>query len=1476
MQGGGETCGPPWGLLLVFLIILLMSGLSGRRGVAAVWVLGVAFVCAIMVLQSAYPPGPTGSGFSNNTTTQSQQSHGARVGSSPSATSGKVPSGLVSWAETSLSMCKEDHPSIVFPLRVSELDENLACSQSVIGPMPNVHIPGGNNSSYSGSLPPQFGLYNMQLADDPADGYMVLLGATGSGPLNGTQTWTFRDGNWSHLSLNNSPESCMGSVMSYDSFDGYVLYFAGGNFGSGADCTSAGQTWSFHAGAWTQLHPSSSPPVRLSAGLTNDSADGYMVLFGGACNEGVHFTVCNDTWKFLAGTWTNITLPGAPAARAGAGMTYDAADGYVLMFGGTAWPVNMNAPLTVTDTWKFHNGTWTQILIGGILCGGPTQPGCGSNAPPGPFNDGLTYDASDGYALYTCAEENTSYKTQDGYWKYHAGVWTDLNNWSAGQINWVPTNRIAEGLSYDWGDGYAVLFGGIATNWDILNDTWTFHAGYWTNSTALTASADASPTSGSSPLTVSFTGSASGGTGPYAYSWSFGDGSAASATQNPTHAYTDQGDYTAVLTASDQRGHTATYDLLITVSAKPTLELLASASPVCGESPLNVSFSDAPSGGTAPYSYFWNFSDGSYAYTQNATHLFSSNGNYTVTTVVTDSLSSSVTRYLTIFVSSAGCTNPVISQFTATPSSVSLGNSSTLAVTAAGGSTPYTYAYYYLPPGCASANAAKLTCTPTATGIYWVEVNVTDSASHSFVATTELSVTSSVGPVITSIVAYPNPVEVNTSTTFNVTAEYGAVPYSYSYSGLPPGCATADTHELSCTPTATGAFAVTAVVTDANGSSTAGEVDLDVIFSEQAPSVSSFLISPTAGVVGQTFYFNATAAGGVQPYSWSMQGEPSGVGQSSSYGDHYTGSFTATSTGVYNITVTVTGANDKEGSAWSTITVTSGLQFSALIAFDTPSSGPAPLTVEMTGTAHGGVQPYTFLWTFGDGTSGTGSVAIHTYSQAPTGCPSGASCTYDVTLVVSDSENMSTATSVYVTITPQNTTGLHASVVFDSPSRGYAPLTVTVSGNASGGTAPYTYMWEFGDGNAASGPFVSHTYPGNCSASLDCDYVLALTVYDSTGASAYDATEVVVWSNATSTFSTAITVSPSTGPVGQMVHFGATASGGANPYSFYWYFGDGSLGTNASVAHTYSAAGTYTVVLLTTDATGVEAEASAVVVEYPAPPSNESGTLELSVSAGPATGLAPLTVAFNGSAKGGTAPYDYSWSFGDGGTAAGQTADHVYSTPGVYVSTLIVSDAAGDQASTGVFIAVNPSGDVNAENGLAVSVTADSMHGSVPFTTTFYPAVHGGFAPYSLVWAFGDGTSLTTYSLGPVTHTYSKPGSFYPVLTVTDAEGAQVNWSTGPSGIDHPVVVSTTSSGPLVPVWLIAVAIAVGAVLVITALVARRRKLSAIPEETQSGTASEIVATPRPPGPPPETPIPPKPPELTGKPAEPDILRDLY
>jgi PKD repeat protein len=70
-------------------------------------------------------------------------------------------------------------------------------------------------------------------------------------------------------------------------------------------------------------------------------------------------------------------------------------------------------------------------------------------------------------------------------------------------------------------------------------------------------------------LNVAFTGTATGGTPPYGYSWNFGDGSAASTLQNPSHTYSSAATYTATLTVADSSSPVKTATSSVTITASP-------------------------------------------------------------------------------------------------------------------------------------------------------------------------------------------------------------------------------------------------------------------------------------------------------------------------------------------------------------------------------------------------------------------------------------------------------------------------------------------------------------------------------------------------------------------------------------------------------------------------------------------------------------------------------------------------------------------------------------------------------------------------------------------------------------------------------------------------------------------------------------------------------------------------------------------
>ncbi len=78
------------------------------------------------------------------------------------------------------------------------------------------------------------------------------------------------------------------------------------------------------------------------------------------------------------------------------------------------------------------------------------------------------------------------------------------------------------------------------------------------------------------------------------------------------------------------------------------LSISASVSKTSGSTPLTVSFTGSAAGGTSPYTYFWDFGDGSTSSSQNPSHTYSTAGTYSVSLTVTDSTNDKSSSSLTV------------------------------------------------------------------------------------------------------------------------------------------------------------------------------------------------------------------------------------------------------------------------------------------------------------------------------------------------------------------------------------------------------------------------------------------------------------------------------------------------------------------------------------------------------------------------------------------------------------------------------------------------------------------------------------------------------------------------------------------------------------------------------------------------------------------------------------------------------------
>src|SRR5271157_46169 len=168
--------------------------------------------------------------------------------------------------------------------------------------------------------------------------------------------------------------------------------------------------------------------------------------------------------------------------------------------------------------------------------------------------------------------------------------------------------------------------------------------------------------------------------------------------------------------------------------------------------------------------------------------------------------------------------------------------------------------------------------------------------------------------------------------------------------------------------------------------------------------------------------------------------------------------------------------------------------------------------------------------------------------------------------------------------------------VINAPSAGFvASVTsgsgaLTVSFTDKSTNFPYTWSWNFGDGNTSSSQNSSHSY---VTAGI---FSVKLTATNSTGAATVVATNLITV--AAIAPSANFSGTPLSGHPPLAVQF--TDSSLYQPTSWSWMFGDGGTSLAESPSYTYLSAGTFTVSLTAANAQGsnTDTQAGYIVVTY--------------------------------------------------------------------------------------------------------------------------------------------------------------------------------------------------------------------------------------------------------------------------------------
>ncbi|HYA11066.1 MAG TPA: hypothetical protein VEH10_05300, partial [Thermoplasmata archaeon] len=419
-------------------------------------------------------------------------------------------------------------------------------------------------------------------------------------------------------------------------------------------------------------------------------------------------------------------------------------------------------------------------------------------------------------------------------------------------------------------------------------------------------------------------------------------------------------------------------------------------------------------------------------------------GTYTFYLNVTDRVGSTSSATVVVTVEPALAVGTV----SAVPNPLDVGQSATIATTGAtGGTGSYTYVWTGLPPGCPDpGNVTSFACAPSIGGVYAVLVTVTDGNGAS--ATGGVSVLVSSVLSVGAPLAAPNPVDAGQTATLSTTgASGGTGPYTYLWTGLPPGCPNpGNVTSFACAPSSAGTFTVLLTVTDSAGNSAGVTLTLVV---DPALSAGTLVATRTTLDVGQpTSVSTSGVGGGLAPYTYAWTGLPTGCanpGDTSAFG------CAPTAAGTFDVQLLVTDANGASATASIVLTVDP-----PLLVVPTASLNPVHVgqTTTLFAGASGGSGVYTtYLW------SAPPQLGCLLGTTASISCTPTVTGTFTLSISATDS-NGATATGALAVTAVAVVPGVY---------------TVTVSGGPSG------HVWYLNLSNGqtfqSSGPALNFTEP---------------------------------------------------------------------------------------------------------------------------------------------------------------------------------------------------------------------------------------------------------------------------------------------------------------------------------------------------------------------------------------------------------------
>lgn len=714
--------------------------------------------------------------------------------------------------------------------------------------------------------------YDMLMTYDSGDGYVVAYGGISTTTCTGyttscNDTWKFVGGHWSRLTpscffpgkgfaaCGTFPAASLGLVAD-DPSDGYVLLYSCGS------CTSVGtgEDWTFQNGTWTDWSYNYSTNVsyygpRLGS-IAFDPSGKYVVGFASPSAEALYSGGgwANTTWKWSQGAWTNITASvlGSPPARYEPGFSSDTNQGYALLYGGwtftcTQWAgssCSIGSYAFLGDTWKFSNGTWSNLtttggpgpreaqlvddpadrgvlLVGGITCA-VTACGLGGGLQFVSFND--TWSWGTAPPISSLVASATRYAADVGipigfFASFRGGSPNVTVAWNFGDGNVASGSNVSHAY-------------GVSGNYTV--EVWVNDSSGSTASTTLLIAVSATPSSTivvtPSPSDVGvltqFSPNVIGGTPPLTFAWAFGDG-AHSSLPSPSHQYAASGRYLVSLNVTDSGGSVNRSVDFLTVNPRLLITLLnSSSSQIDLGKPIN--FTATATGGTPPYVFSWVFGDGGIGGNlQNITHIFTTNGPFATTVAVVDSAGQSASATLNISVT----LNASIfgsASLGASPLSVAFQGQ------AQGGVPKYLYSWEY--GDGMTGTGPNPTHVYATTGEYHVTLSVRDSDGHVAQAIWPVTVFPGGGQLSLQVALSSTRLSPGDSASVTAIPSGGVGAYFLSWTTLPSGCSELGILLVECMASSNGSFLVGASIHDSAGHSVNASTYFTVGVPETSPN----------------------------------------------------------------------------------------------------------------------------------------------------------------------------------------------------------------------------------------------------------------------------------------------------------------------------------------------------------------------------------------------------------------------------------------------------------------------------------------------------------------------------------------------------------------------------------------------------------------------------------------------------------------